>query len=151
MRRAALSVVLVLTASLPSVAQESSDPVAQALSQGDLYSSKRKYELALDAYHKADKLSHHSSAPCYLKIASVERKLGDFSSALDDAKKAVKVAGEDKSVAVLAHLLRASLLSQMAGKPTDKKLKEAEDEIRQALAPASANAVPHYNLGFSLL
>lgn len=151
MFRTALTLFLALFAFLTLVAQESSDPVAQALSQGDLYSSKRKYELALDAYHKADKLSHHSSAPCYLKIASVERKLGDFSSALDDAKKAVKVAGEDKSVAVRAHLLRASLLSQMAGKPTDKKLKEAEDEIRQALTQDSANAVAHYNLGFVLL
>jgi thiol-disulfide isomerase/thioredoxin len=149
--RTTLILFLALFAALTLVAQESSDPVAQALSQGDLYSSKRKYELALDAYHKADKLSHHSSAPCYLKIASVERKLGDFSSALDDAKKAVKVAGEDKSVAVRAHLLRASLLSQMAGKSTDKKLKEAEDEIRQALAQDSANAVAHYNLGFVLI
>jgi thiol-disulfide isomerase/thioredoxin len=140
---------LVISPSL--AAQESSDPVAQALSQGDLYASKRKYELALDAYHKADKLSHHSSAPCYLKIASVERRLGDFSSALDDAKKAAKVAGENRSVAVRAHLLRASLLSQMAGKPTDKKLKEAEDEIRQALAQDSGNALAHYNLGFVLL
>ena len=151
MLRTSLILFLALFASLTLVAQESSDPVAQALSQGDLYSSKRKYELALDAYHRADKLSHHSSAPCYLKIASVERKLGDFSSALDDAKKAVKVAGEDKSVAVRAHLLRASLLSQMAGKSTDKKLKEAEDEIRQALAQDSANAVAHYNLGFVLI
>ena len=134
MFRTTLTLFLALLALLTLVAQESSNPITQALSQGDLYSSKRKYELALDAYHKADKLSHHSSAPCYLKIASVERKLGDFSSALDDAKKAVKVAGEDKSVAVRAHLLRASLLSQMAGKSTDKKLKEAEDEIRQALA-----------------
>src|SRR5260370_1879260 len=151
MRRAALSVVLVLTASLPSVAQESSDPVAQALSEGDLYSSKRKYELALDAYHKADKLSRHSSAQTYLKLAAVERKLGDFSSALDDAKKAVKAAGGDKSVAVRAHLLRATLLSQMSGKPTDKKLKEAEDEIRQALALDSASGLARYDLGFVLL
>jgi thiol-disulfide isomerase/thioredoxin len=149
--RVTLSLLFALLISACLAAQEFSDPVAQALSQGDLYSSKRKYELALDAYHKADKLSHHSSAPCYLKIASVERKLGDFSSALDDAKKAVKVAGEDKSVAVRAHLLRASLLSQMAGKPTDKKLKEAEDEIRQALSLDSANAVAHFNLGFVLL
>jgi tetratricopeptide (TPR) repeat protein len=118
--RNTLILLIAFFTSLTLTAQESSDPVAQAISQGDLYSSKRKYELALDAYHKADKLSHHSSAPCYLKIASVERKLGDFSSALDDAKKAVKVAGEDKSVAVRAHLLRASLLSQMAGKSTDK-------------------------------
>jgi thiol-disulfide isomerase/thioredoxin len=149
--RTPLFLLFALLISVSLAAQESSDPVAQALSQGDLYSSKRKYELALDAYHKADKLSHHSSAPCYLKIASVERKLGDLSSALDDAKKAVKVAGEDKSVAVRAHLLRASLLSQMAGKPTDKKLKEAEDEIRQALAQDSANTLAHYNLGFVLL
>jgi thiol-disulfide isomerase/thioredoxin len=149
--RGPLFLLLALLISLPLAAQDSCDPVALALSQGDLYSSKRKYELALDAYHKADKLSHHSSAPCYLKIAAVERKLGDFSSALDDAKKAVKVAGEDKPVAVRAHLLRASLLSQMAGKPTDKKLKEAEDEIRLALAEDSANAVAHYDLGFVLL
>jgi thiol-disulfide isomerase/thioredoxin len=151
MGRAALALVLGMIAATLLFAQESSDPVAQALSQGDLYSAKRKYELALDAYHKADKLSHHSSGPCYLKIAGVERKLGDFSSALDDAKKAVKVAGDDKSLAVRAHLLRATLLSQMSGKPTDKKLKEAEEEIRQALALDSANALARYDLGFVLL
>jgi thiol-disulfide isomerase/thioredoxin len=149
--RATLSLLLALTAAEPSAAQESSDPVAQALSQGDLYSSRRKYELALDAYHKADKLSHHSSAQTYLKLAGLERKLGDFSSALDDAKKAAKVAGNDKPVAVRAHLLRATLLSQMSGKPTDKKLKEAEDEIRQAMTSDSANALARYDLGFVLL
>jgi len=151
MLRATLSLLFALLAALSLAAQESSDPVAQALSQGDLYSSKRKYELALDAYHKADKLSHHNSAQTYLKLASVERKLGDFSSALDDAKKAVKVAADNKSVAVRAHLLRATLLTQMAGKPTDKKLKEAEEEIRQALALDSGNALAHYDLGFVLL
>jgi thiol-disulfide isomerase/thioredoxin len=149
--RALLSLFTALLAAAPLVAQESSDPVAQALSQGDLYSSKRKYELALDAYHKADRLSHHSSAPCYLKIAGVERKLGDFSSALDNAKKAVKVAGGDTPVAVRAHLLRGTLLSQMSGKSTDKKLKEAEEEIRQAIALDSSNAVARYDLGFVLL
>src|SRR3984893_8032407 len=113
--RALLFVVLWYFAS-PSAplatAQETSDPVSQALAQGDLYQSKRKYELALDAYHKADKLAHHESAPCYLKIASVERKLGDFSSALDNAKKAIKVAGDDNVVAIRAHQVRASLLAQ---------------------------------------
>lgn len=151
MFRAAVSLLLALLPSVPLAAQDSSDPVAQALSQGDLYQSKRKYELALDAYHKADKLSHHTSARTYLKLAGVERKLGDFSTALDDAKRAVKVAGDDKSAALRAHLLRASLLSQMAGKSTDKKLKEAEEEIRQALALDSANALARYDLGFVLL
>jgi thiol-disulfide isomerase/thioredoxin len=150
-RGAILSFLVAAAGAVPMAAQEPSDPVAQALSVGDLYSSKRKYELALDAYHKADKLSHHSSAACYLKIAGVERKLGDFSSALDDAKKAAKAASGDRSIAVRAHLLRATLLSQMSGKPTDKKLKEAEEEIRQALALDSANALARYDLGFVLL
>jgi thiol-disulfide isomerase/thioredoxin len=151
MGRTVLLLLLAFLAAAPLLAQDSSDPFVQALSQGDLYQSKRKYQLALDAYHKADKLSHHNSAQTYLKLAAVERKLGDFSSALDDAKKAVKVAGDDQSVAVRAHLLRATLLSQMAGKSTDKKLREAEDEIRQALAFDSANALARYDLGFVLL
>jgi thiol-disulfide isomerase/thioredoxin len=150
-RRPSWFVLAGLFLAAPLVAQDSGDAVTQALSRGDLYASRKKYELALDAYHKADKLSHHGSAQTYLKLATVERKLGDFSSALDDAKKAVKVAGDDKSVALQAHLLRATLLSQMSGKPTDKKLKEAEDEIRQALSLDSGNALARYDLGFVLL
>jgi thiol-disulfide isomerase/thioredoxin len=134
-----------------SVAAQDSDPVSQVLSQGGIYESKHKYELALDAYHKADKLSHHSSALCYLKISLVERKLGDFSSALDNAKHAVKVAGDNKSLALQAHLVRATLLTQMAGKPTDKKLREAEEELRQTLALDSNYALTHYELGLVLL
>ena len=151
MARVILSLLLALPASLSLAAQESFDPVAQALAQGDLYQSKRKYELALDAYHKADKLSHHSSAASYLKLSLVERKLGDFSSALDDAKRALKVAGDNKTAALQAHLVRAALLAQMAGKPTDKKLKEAEEELRQALALDSTNAIAHLDLGMVLL
>ena len=151
MRRAGLSVLFTLFACLPLSAQESTDPVAQALAQGDLYQSKRKYELALDAYHKADKLSHHSSASAYLKIASVEQKAGDFSSALEDAKKAIKVAGDNKAFNIRALQFRASLLAQMAGKPTDKKLREAESELRQALALDSADAITHLDLGMILL
>ncbi|MBS1865436.1 MAG: hypothetical protein JSS69_05910, partial [Acidobacteria bacterium] len=71
-------------------AQTASDPVALAIERGDLYQSKHKYDLALVAYQTADKLAHHQSAACILKIAIVEKKLGDFSSALDDTKKAIK-------------------------------------------------------------
>jgi thiol-disulfide isomerase/thioredoxin len=149
--RPTLPVFLAFLFCLPAGAQDSSDPVAQALSQGDLYQSKRKYDLALDAYHKADKLSHHTSAAAYLKIASIEKKVGDFSSALDDAKKAVKAAGDNKAVNIQVLQFRASLLAQMAGKPTDKKLKEAEEELRQALALDSANPVTHLDLGMILL
>jgi thiol-disulfide isomerase/thioredoxin len=151
MNRAALSILFLFLACTPLRAQDSNDPIAQALAQGDLYQSRKKFDLALDAYHKADKLCRHSSAPCYLKIASVERKLGDFPAALEDAKRAEKAAGDNKTVAVQAHLFRATLLTQMSGKPSDKKLKEAEDELRQALALDSTTALTHFNLGVVLL
>ena len=151
MPRAILPVFSAVLFCLQAAAQESSDPVAQALSQGDLYASRRKYELALDAYHKADKLSHHASAVAFLKIASIEKKAGDFSDALDDAKKAVKAAGDNKAMNIQVLQFRASLLAQMAGKPTDKRLKEAEGELRQALTVDPANPVTHLDLGMILL
>jgi thiol-disulfide isomerase/thioredoxin len=130
---------------------EETDEVKKILAQGDLFASRRKYELALDAYHKADKLAHHSSAAAYLKLAAAERKLGDFSAALDDSKKAAKAAGENKDLAVEAHLQRATLLTQMAGKASDKKLREAEEELRQALLLLPDKALTHFDLGVVLL
>jgi thiol-disulfide isomerase/thioredoxin len=132
-------------------AQTPSDPVKLAISQGDVFQSKRKYELAQEAYRKADKASHHTSAEAYLKLAAVDKKLGDFSSSLDDAKKALKVAGDNKTWAMEAHSIHASLLVQMSSKPGDKKLKEAEAEIRQAMALDPSKAIVHFNLGYVLL
>jgi len=149
--RVILPVFFAILFCLQGAAQESSDPVAQALSQGDLYLSKHKYELALDAYHKADKLAHHTSAAAFLKIATIDKKAGAFSEALEEARKAIKAASDNKSVNIQVLQFRAGLLAQMAGKPTDKKLKEAEAELREALALDAANPVTHLDLGMILL
>lgn len=151
MCRSARLLLLALCTLVPAVAQDSSDPVAQAQAQGDLFESKHKYELALDAYLKADKLSHHTCAQCYLKISNIERRAGDFSAALGDTRRAIKAAGDNKTVAVQAYLACASLLADMAGKPTDKKLKEAEENVRMALARDPTVSVIHYDLGMVLL
>jgi len=144
-----LLVMLFAAAGVPG--QSDSDALSKAMAQGELFESKHKYDLALEAYHKADKLAHHENANCYLKLAVVERKLGDFSSALDDTKKAIKVAGNDKSTAVKAHTMRAILLVRQSGKPTDKKLREAEDDMRQAIAQDPQAALSHFNLGTILM
>jgi len=144
--------LLVLLFAVAGVAAQSdSDALSKAMAQGDLFESKHKYDLALDAYHKADKLAHHENANCYLKLAVVERKLGDFSSALDDTKKAIKAAGNDKSTAIKAYTMRAILLVRQSGKPTDKKLREAEDDMRQAIALDPQLALSHFNLGTILM
>ena len=81
MHRPALCLLILVCSVSPVAAQQASDPVATAIAQGDLYQSKQKFDLALDAYQRADKLAHHASAQVYLKIATVERKLGDLPSA----------------------------------------------------------------------
>jgi thiol-disulfide isomerase/thioredoxin len=149
-RRAVVVVALLFFAAVAS-AQKDSEAFKQAMARGDLYESKHKYDLALGAYELADKLGHHESAVCYLKLASVQKQLGDFSSALDDTKKAIKVAGNDKEVASKAYTMRAILLVRQSGKPTDKKLKEAEEDMRQVIALDSQRAMAHFNLGTILL
>src|SRR5215831_13224550 len=96
-----LKIAAAILVAAPGVAAQSdSDAMSKVMAQGELFESKHQYELALEAYHKADKLAHHESAHCYLRLAAVERKLGDFSAALDDTKKAIKAAGNDKNTAV---------------------------------------------------
>jgi thiol-disulfide isomerase/thioredoxin len=132
-------------------AAQSKDPVAQAIADGDLYESKRKYELALGAYRKADKLSHHSSSEALLKIARIEKKAGLLSDAADDAKRAIACAQGNKTAELKARLMRATLLTEMSGKPTDKKLREAEAELRSAVALQPDLSVTHFDLGVVLL
>ena len=151
MRRIIIPALLACLAAVPAHSQGGSDPVSQAIAQGDLFFSKRKYDLALDAYQKADKAAHHNSATVDLKLVSVERKLGDFPTALEDTKRALKVAGSDGKAAMQAHLMRATLLTQMSSKPTDKKLVEAEQELRAAIAIDATQPLAHFDLGIVLV
>lgn len=148
------ALVLIVSVVVPGIRADSDKDVAsvaQLIAEGDHLFAKKQFEKALEVYRKADKDSHHACAECYLRIVRVEKYTGDLSAALDDAKHAVKAAGDDKKQAALAHMIRGALLSQMAGKPKDKKLKEAEDEFRQALALDPTQASAHYSLGFILM
>jgi|SRR5271156_3920385 len=124
---------------------------AQLIAAGDQLFAKKQFEKAMEAYRKADRDSHHSCAECYLRMVRVEKYTGDLSMALEDAKHAVKAAGDDKKQAAMAHMVRGALLSQMAVKAKDKKLKEAEDEFRQALALDPTQASARFSLGFILM
>jgi thiol-disulfide isomerase/thioredoxin len=125
--------------------------VLRALAQGDAAMRQRDYNKALAAYYQADKLSHHTCSVCLLRIVSILRKAGDFDGALDTAKKAIAAAGENKKLAAEAHAVRGSLLAAMANKPTDKKLKEAEQEFRNMLALQPELSVGHRYLGVVLI
>jgi cytochrome c biogenesis protein CcmG/thiol:disulfide interchange protein DsbE len=149
----ALALVILVIAPIARAEDKPQDSpaVTEAIAQGDALFAHKQYPKAMDAYRKADKLSKHNCAACYLRLFKVERQVGDLSAALDDAKHAVKEAGDDKALAMQAHLLRGTLLAQMAGKPSDKKLKEAEQEFREVLAIDPAQWTAQLNLGITLL
>ncbi|HXN65294.1 MAG TPA: redoxin family protein [Candidatus Acidoferrales bacterium] len=153
MRRLFCPLLLLLCASSVCRAiPDGSDPaVVQAIAVGDACFARQDYDRALEAYRSADALAHHRSAVCYMRMFSVERKAGDLPAALEDARRAVAVAGPDKGVAARAHLARGFLLAEMATKPTDKKFKESEAENREALAADPAMSVAHFNLGIVLI
>jgi len=146
-----LSCLLIVPLAQPGQGPESAGDVSQALAQGDAFLSHHNFEKARESYVKADKLSHHTSAECFLRMVRADRQAGDLATALDDAKRAVKAAGDDKGTAARAHMARGVLLAEMAGKPTDKKLREAEDELRQALALDPNRTLAHFNLGEILI
>ncbi len=145
--------ILFLVVPTAQAAGDKNDPaaVSQLMAEGDRLVAKKQFEKAMEAFKKADKVSNHTCAECFLRLVRVNRYIGDLSEALDDAKHAVKAAGDDKKEAAKAHMVRGTLLAQMAGKPKDKKLKEAEDEFRQALTSDPTQPNGHYSLGFVLL
>ena len=146
-----LLILLAVLAARAGTEPKDSQEIAQLVSQGDLFFKRNNFVQALDAYRKADKISKHTCASCYLRIFEVDRRLGDLSTALDDSKRAIKAAGDDKTLAIKALFDRATLLMEMAGKPSDKKLKEAEQEFREALALDPGFALGHFYLGTVLL
>jgi thiol-disulfide isomerase/thioredoxin len=133
-----------------AVPQDSSE-ISQILAQGDAFITHRQFDKAMDAYHQADKRTQHKCADCYFRMVALERRLGNWPAALDDAKRSIKAAGDNKTKAARGHLLCGTLLAAMAREHKDKKLREAEAEFRGALALDPAQVIVHFDLGMILL
>jgi thiol-disulfide isomerase/thioredoxin len=160
MKRISAFLLVLVVASCLSEVRGAQDPkgerpnaleVSQALAQGDAFMAEKVYDKAVDAYRHADKISHHTCALCLLRIVSILRSVGDFDGALDTAKKAIAAAGDNKVLAAQSHLVRGALFTATASKPGDKKLREAEEEFRAALALDPGQSMGHRNLGIALI
>jgi thiol-disulfide isomerase/thioredoxin len=135
----------------PVLAQAMPPSTVQALAQGDDFALRKQFAQAMDAYRQADALSDHTCAECSLRLAYMERLLGNLTEAVDDAERAAKTAGDDRLLAAQARLTRGLLLVDMSGDHTDPKFKQAEAEFRQALSLEPKKTVAHFYLGYLLL
>jgi cytochrome c biogenesis protein CcmG, thiol:disulfide interchange protein DsbE len=131
--------------------QGESQAVLDAIDRGDAFSTQHQYQQALDAYREADRISNHTCADCLLGMVNMECYLGDFATALDDAKRAETVAGGDRMVAAQACEVHAKLLASTAGDLSDARMKEVESDLRQALTLDPKKSGVRFELGMLLL
>jgi thiol-disulfide isomerase/thioredoxin len=146
-----LAALIVAASANPASAQDQSPEVNAAIDRANALAIQKQFQQALDAFREADNLSDHTCADCYLGMVNMECQLGELLGAIDDAQRAERAAGDDRTVAAQALTVRATLLVATSSAPTDEKVKEAEREYRRALALDPKHSIARFDLGMLLL
>jgi TonB family protein len=112
---------------------------------------RRQYEDAVKSFRSANQRRAQKCAVCWLGMARAYEALGAAKNVVDACDRALAVGDAEKALVVQAHQLKAIALEDMAQTNDPKRLHEAEDELRAAMAiDPSANYL-HFNLGVVLL
>lgn len=139
------SVFIFLILALPVASQEQ----ASSIKAGYDYLESGKYSEALKQFKDANKAEHNQCAECFLGIAMIYARGGQFADAQENAQKALKFSRDDRQKAQ-AHNLLGKIILELA--PNDSAhWKQAEGEARSALSLDSKAPGPHLNLGVALL
>jgi len=122
--------------------------------KADLAATRHLYEPALQSYKKAFALSDKTSLDALFGMMVAYRGLGAHKNVLDLCDDAMKLAGEDTRQQAKVHNLKGSslvALVSLADKPNDKRLDEALDAFRAAIAANPDLHSAQLNLGVTLL
>jgi len=111
----------------------------------------RKYEDALKAFRQANDRRNQTCAVCYLGMARAYETMGAAKNVVESCDRALAVVGADKFLAIQARQLKAVALQDLGQGKDQKRLREAEEELRAAIAMEPAANYLHFNLGFVLL
>lgn len=122
-----------------------------ALAKGDLLAQRNANDQALDAYKKAYAISRKTSFDALMGMGHAYQALGRFKNVLDLTSDAMKLAGSDAVKQAQVHDLRGVSLVALAEQQNDKRLQEAEEEFRSAIADDPTFVTTELNLGITLL
>lgn len=106
-----------------------------------------KYEDALKAFKKANKLLHDACSPCLVQIAYTQVRTGDIRGGLSSVEKAIALAKTNEQRGD-AHSMRGDIL---LAETDEKKRAEAEAEYRTAIQQDAHEPSHHLKLGIALL
>jgi TonB family protein len=112
---------------------------------------RRQYEDALKAFRQANDRRGQNCAICYVGMARAYETLGAAKNVVGSCDRAIAIAGSDKFLIIQARQLKAVALQDLAQGKDPKRLREAEDELRAALALDPTANYLHFNLGLVLL
>jgi TonB family protein len=112
---------------------------------------RRQYEDAVKSFRSANERRAQKCAVCWLGMARAYEALGAAKNVVGACDRALAVGDAEKALVVQAHQLKAIALEDMAQTNDPKRLHEAEDELRAAMAIEPSANYLHFNLGVVLL
>jgi thiol-disulfide isomerase/thioredoxin len=145
-RTALASTLLLLVSCLPAFCAE---PPAALMNAAQADMKAGKYGDAIKKYKDANKKSGNSCIDCLLSMSAAYVRMGRLNDAVDAAKTAIASAQNDLDKAQAHDTLGGVLLNM--GKQDTSRNKQAESELRQALALDPKLAFAHLDLGIALL
>jgi len=145
-----LIIVCVLSVA-PLLAQDPPPEFASKMQQAESQLKLRQWEPALKTYKEANALVDKKSARAHIGMARAYEGLKAHKSAADACTEALKYTNGDKSLEAAAFNLRGTSNFTLAEKHDDKRLKQAEEDFRSALALVEGPHIAQYNLGVALM
>jgi thioredoxin-like negative regulator of GroEL len=137
--------------SAPVVAlQDQAAEYTDKLREGDALLAKRQWEEALKAFKRASTLKDKTSVAAYAGMARAYYGMGAYKNAVESWTDALKYTNGDAKMEATCRNQRGMALFASTGK-ADKKIKEAEDDFRAAMARDPTLGIARYNLGVALM
>ena len=143
--------IILMAACGTAVAQDRQAKYQEQLAKGQEALRTSHFEDAAEAFRKAWSLSGKTSPDACLGLGIAFRGMGAHRDTVNACADGLKVSEDRPDVHAQLHNLRGTALAALADKPTDKKLQEAEEEFRQALAAQDSYVQARQNLGVVLL
>ncbi len=149
----ALSVVCAVCFAFVPVraAQDKDTEYATQLAQGNTALASHQWENALKAFKRASTARNKTSLDAHAGMARAYFGMGAYKNAAESWTDALEYAGDDVRAQATCHNQRGMALFSMAQKPSDKKVREAEQEFRLTLSLDPSLTVARYNLGVALM
>ncbi|HEX6974831.1 MAG TPA: redoxin domain-containing protein [Vicinamibacterales bacterium] len=146
----ALAALCLTSAPLRAARQDKESEYTDKLTEGDALLAKRQWEDALKAFKRASALRDKSSLAAHAGMARAYYGMGAYKNAIDSWTEALKVTNGDAKSEATCHNQRGMALFASTTK-ADKKVKDAEEDFRAAIALDSSLGVAHFNLGVALM